>query len=659
MPIGSSAYDLLEVIINEFYFQGINTLNSLQRKFYIDTHFTDGSSIDITDYNRVFILQNKIINNSLNNYSNSNYFQEMTNKILKNIACFVDWRNESILENINRIDINDYYINNNYNINKQENIILFKDILNKLILSIIYNLKDDIEIDCETLKKVVFYYNFDNYQDDTRTKSSLRRDSNGDLNISTKNLESNNNDLETEKSIRHSLEFLIKIINIGLDKEKSEFDCDIKEIISSILDDIRNKNSLLFKNSSESKNELNENNNSNSNLNVNFGSNLLNMDLFSSLNFFNKSLAKYTYNLVDEEIDDYFEVYLNFIKNIMVKNLIPNNILENDNDTLYCKTINTNLIKEMKMNILLVEQETNQSTNYNENESMLNNISTISIFINKLFEINKRLEKYYKKKEEKENVYKTIIDDFYKVFNFEKTDSNSNIFENSNNIVDTQINKESLEPNNDFKLNFNYILYLLPGNCLELFNSNSNAFVNDFDKTAYINTSSYKFNNTSILNTNPSILNYSLANNSKENRQQNQANANQINLNFFNTSYLCRYIAKKDFTYRTLIANLWNNINYDASEDEIINSGRIQVLKENLDLYINEAENIFDLYLFKIELVKVPSLLLNSNRTLSNQGNELNESEEFLFWKNLKIIRKEDENNKKKGQEASNSIKIE
>jgi len=611
VPIGSFAYDLLETIINEMYFQGINILNSLQRKFYIDTYFGDGNNIDISDYNRVFILQSKIKFNSINSLSPVNYFQELTNKILKNIAGFVDWKSESIIKNIDKNEVNSGFICENGIFKEKEYLIYFNEFLVKILINCIYNLKDEIEINSDNLKKLIYHYYIENAQKDKNK-----------INNNIYLYESETNDLEGEKSLRLSIEFLIKIINIGLDKEKSEFDYDIREIINSILTDISQKSNLK---------DILENKQMES---------LFKTDSFTPLTEYNKKLQNYSYNLVDNEKDDFFEVYLALVKNILVKNFIPNSFYESEQDITYFKSINTNLIKEIKMNILLVEEEFVQNNIYDDTDNYIKNVSSLTNYINRLYMVNKNLDNFYENTQNKSNSYKPLIDDFFETFNFDN--KINKIFSNTqkeDNFESTQIHL-NLETDTNFKLNFNYIIYLLPGNLIDLF-CNENTGKNDAEKN-YINETFINFNST--------ILNSRLTSAKKESLNLSRGYYNQ---NLCNTSFLCRYIAKKDYIYKTLISNLWSNINFEEDEDEFINAKRYQILKENINFYINEAENIFNLYLFKIELFKTSFLIINLNKTLTTAINESIESVDFLFWKNLKIIRKEDEVVKKKGNETN------
>jgi hypothetical protein len=304
----------------------------------------------------------------------------------------------------------------------------------------------------------------------------------------------------------------------------------------------------------------------------------------------------------------------------------------------------------------------------------------LTSFINKLYLINKKLDCYYKTKEILGyNPYKTLIDDFFETFNFKSSSNNNNyknieneknIFcsenENENNLEAKQ-NYINLDFNSYFNLKFNYTIYLLPGNSHNLFSNSSNGNSNcskDMEKTFIPNNNNPNSinNNSNNKILNPTNHNGSLT--SAKRQSQNlevslNENSATNNSNICNTGFLSRYIAKKDYIYRMLVANLWSNIDFETTEDEYIYAKRFQMLKENLNFYIREAENIFNLYLFKIELIRPPYMIFNLNRALTNTANDVNDSVEFLFWKNLKIVRKEDEYAKKKGANESNLITIE
>lgn len=633
--------------------------------------------------------------NTNNNFDNSS-LQDLTNKILKNIAGFADWKNESIITQIDKNDINHSFVCYDKLISKNDYFIFsFKDFLVKMILNIAFNLKTELDIKAETLKKLIFYYKFEAFKDDVV-------DENGNLRsqaATTAPLDS-----ESLECIKNSAEFLIKIINVGLDKEKSEFDAEIKDVLSAILDDVSNKslpdnlninkNNLKKKiNSTEINNKYLNCNNSNNNNNNFTSSNFQEQDFYSPLTSYNKQLQSYAFNLVDSEKDDFLEVYINNLKKILVKNFIPGSSkFVSDQDAFYCKTINANLIKEIKMNILLVEEENIQQANiYDESDNTVKNISSLSNFINKLFVVNKNLDCYYKNKENtknENNVYKALIDDFFEIFNLKIKNSSDNEVGNNNgkifgyeneneNIFESTQNNINLDFNKYFTLDFNYLIYLLPGNSHDILkssgSSNSNSKFssnNDLsERTFFLNTDKIP----NYTNNNNNNLNQTLNNNSNmpgAKRQSQNLPPNSItqnlslsNPNICNTGFLSRYIARKDYIYRMLVSNVWSNFNYEISEDEYVNAKRYQLLKENICFYVNEAKNIFNLYLFKIELIRAPYMIFNLNRTLTNTGNDVNESVEFLFWKNLKILRKEDENavvgNKKKGANEANLITIE
>jgi len=689
----------------------------------VDTFFAESENIDVSDFNRLYILQskrkissnfnlNKGFSDSKSSYNN-NYLQDLTNKILKNIAGFVDWRKESIVTQTDKIDINQIFVSDCKLRGKNDFLIFFKDFLIKIILNIAFNLRAELDIKAETLQKFVSYYTCDSKGIEL-PKDAFAAEAESNL----KSQAPVALDAESLKCIKHSAEFLIKIINMGLDKQKSEFDEEMKEILNAILDDIVNKSSINnnffnnsnIKNNSTEINSLNFNNiidnniKSNNNPFNNHANNQANFpekhfrsnsresqqELFAPLTAYNKQLQSYAFNLVDIEKDDLFEVYISHLKNILVKNLIPTNSPFDSLEqyAFHCKTVNANLLKEIKMNILLVEEENIQAANiFDESESVVKNISSITNFINKLYVINKNLDCFYKNKEKKNivnNEYKALIDDFFETFNFSNKKNNNYFYrssvandagdklfgnyEDENIFEQLQNNNVNLDFNSYFPISFNYTIYLLPGNSHDLF-KNSHKNNDDSEKC-------FKPPNT---NTNNNYLNQSLNNNNNNhnsNTTSNSADAKRQSQNLIanpvitdnsrlnnphihNTGFVSRYIAKKDYIYRMLVANLWSNLNYEISEEEYINAKRYQLLKENISFYISEAQNIFNLYLFKIELFRPPYQIFNLNRNLTNTGNDINESTEFLFWKNLKIKRKEEDqgntNNKKKanGNEAN------
>lgn len=635
IPVGSFAMDLLEVLVNEMYFQGINILNSLQKKFNIDCYYGDSDKIDTTDFNKVFIIQKGVKKNTRNsfnekdvdkinslamsyrdfNFSNNNNpingnikslnTGNLTSKILRNIAGFIGWTNQSVLSKEDRNDINSIFICNSKNklSNKNDSLIKFNDLLIKLLLNILYNLQGELTVDQDLLKKLVLYYKVNHNNmfmegktlDNNAIKLIERSFYDNETITNNENIKSGNNDAnaidqESQKFIRISIEFLVKIINIGLDKDRLEFKEELKDIANGLLEEISKK---------DISNILNRNF-------LTFAK-----DNFLPLTDLKKRLYSYTYNLVDLDKDDYFEIYVHHLKQILSKNFLSNTNLnsELEQDQNLCRSVYINLLKETKINIVLLE-DTNSSSSALNTNPIDDNITSISFFVRELHKIYKSLDQYYKNKENKMNIYKYLIDDFFKLVNSNNTRQET--FECKENNI-------NLDFNNYFELNFNYTIYLLPAN---------SPSTGDKSNNSLLQNNSNKNNNISS-----SIF-------------DERANKDFLHMN--NSSFLCRYISKKDYIYKTLIYNLWNSVEFDNTENEALNAKRYGLLKENLDFYVSEADSIFNLFLYKIELTKTPAFMLSQNKTFTNLLGDANETEEILFWKNLKIIKREDESIKKK-----------
>lgn len=124
--------------------------------------------------------------------------------------------------------------------------------------------------------------------------------------------------------------------------------------------------------------------------------------------------------------------------------------------------------------------------------------------------------------------------------------------------------------------------------------------------------------------------------------------------NINNINFLSRFISKKDFVYSNMIFNIWSKLNFENFSEDFFEEKKIDLLKENLNFYVKEANKIFNLYLYKVEIFKIPYQMLYLNNKNSKNFDETNDCIEFLCWKNLKILKKNEEKKDKKKVEVNN-----
>ena len=183
-PISNYCNRVIENIINENTFQGISLLNKIRQAYYLDLIDNDITTIDTKTFKYTLIIYSKEWEKRHEGDKNS-FFE-----LLKYIK----------------------YLNNKPK-NKHNHKLIIKEILIKLLITIIYN--SDQKYNDDTFKKIYNEY-LPNYKD-------IYDDKNTSIN---------------DDKVKVSLDKLLKVIDLGLDKPINNFTEEInilaKKIISTI-----------------------------------------------------------------------------------------------------------------------------------------------------------------------------------------------------------------------------------------------------------------------------------------------------------------------------------------------------------------------------------------------------------------------------------------
>ena len=177
-PISNYCNSLMENIINENSFQGISVLNKIRQMFYIDLLDKETTSIELKHFRYTIIV-------------NSNEWEKRHSDGISN-------------DYFNLYKFLTYLIEKSKNKGSQK--ILIKEILIKVLITIVYN--SNQYFTDENFKKLYKHY-LPNYK------------------------EKNKND-DNEK-IKSSLDKILKIIDVGFDKTITDFDKEINILASKII----------------------------------------------------------------------------------------------------------------------------------------------------------------------------------------------------------------------------------------------------------------------------------------------------------------------------------------------------------------------------------------------------------------------------------------
>ena len=316
IPISNFTNNILENIINEISFQGITILNKIREVFFID--FLDKN---------VKNFETKYFNSAILVYDFEWEKKHFNNENIENFEVF------NIVKFINRIckkEKNNKY--NNFNL---------REFMMKIFNTILFNSNKNFSD--ENFQKIFlnFYPNYKN---------------------------NNNNNFEEENSnIKNSLDKILKIIDVGFDKNINDFMNEINIIAEKLINlDIKNF-------------EFNENENI-----------LETKDFLPITNFRNYlkpnyNLIKKIYKISENNINENFnlDIFDLYIKNFqfIIMNYFPYLINENEDELIEknLENLRENFYINYKINIVLFEQN-GTFNNFIENldKNIFNNNDKIS-----------------------------------------------------------------------------------------------------------------------------------------------------------------------------------------------------------------------------------------------------------------------------------------
>ena len=293
IPISNFTNNILENIINEISFQGITILNKIREVFFIDFLDKNVKNFDTKYFNSAILV-----------YDFEWEKKHLNNENVENFEVF------NIVKFINRLckkEKNNKY--NNFNL---------REFMMKIFNTILFNSNKNFSD--ENFQKIFlnFYPNYKN---------------------------NNNNNLEEENSnIKNSLDKILKIIDVGFDKNINDFMNEINIIAEKLINlDIKNF-------------EFNENENI-----------LETKDFLPITNFRNYlkpnyNLIKKIYKLSENNINENFnlDIFDLYIKNFqfIIMNYFPYLINENEDELIEknLESLRENFYINYKINIVLFEQ---------------------------------------------------------------------------------------------------------------------------------------------------------------------------------------------------------------------------------------------------------------------------------------------------------------
>ena len=291
-PISNYCNRVIENIINENSLQGISIFNKIRQMYYLDLIDHDITSIDTKLFKYTLVIHSK---------EWENRHQKDKNNVF-NVVKFID------------------YLKNKPKSKKTQKL-LFKELLLKLLITIIYN--SDQPFNDNTFKQLYEIYmpKCDNIYDD------------------------NNPSIENDK-VKASLDKLIKIIDVGFDKTLDNFNEEINIMAKKIL----------------AKTKYDE-------FNFEYKKNIMENEFYLPINSMRnyikphytefKTLYKYDKNNKDSNDDiNIFDSYINNFTKIV--NTYFKFLLTSSKDSILAKNlevIRKNFFQTFRINILLIEEE--------------------------------------------------------------------------------------------------------------------------------------------------------------------------------------------------------------------------------------------------------------------------------------------------------------
>lgn len=280
LPIGSLGLDIFEILINELYLQGISMCNKLRSIYMIDSlnNYSNNNNNNysfikstISDnkfnnemFNYIFNkeIEVKLFNKAIIVYSNESYNSDIENnknfiydwlyKSTNNAESTVIENNLNIKNNSNNVlnnnsnDINNDEFSSNslsFSAYNQKTHLSIKELLVSIFITIMRNSNIRINNDlCETIaKKMLSQPRIDYKLADKIFQKLINYDINNDFN--EKSNEHNNILERLNDSTLLSIKRILRIIDVGLDKNHCDFMTDLQEITQKLYE----KNTDFFK----------------------------------------------------------------------------------------------------------------------------------------------------------------------------------------------------------------------------------------------------------------------------------------------------------------------------------------------------------------------------------------------------------------------------
>ena len=292
-PISNYCNKVIENIINENTFQGISLLNKLRQAYYLDLIDNDITTIDTNMFKYTLIIYSKEWEKRHEGDKN-NYFD-----LLK----FIKYLNDKPK-------------------NKHNKKLVIKEILIKLLITIIYNSEQKFNDD--TFRKIYNLYlpNYQNIYDDKNTSIS-------------------------DDKVKASLDKILKIIDLGFDKTISDFTEEINILAKKIMSTISSAKAEKPKQ----------------------GDNIFENEFYLPINSMRNYLKpNYTEfkaiykddnnNKEEADIANIFDTYIKNFKNVV--NIYFKYFFNSPKDEITAKNLATmrkNFFQNYRINILLFEEE--------------------------------------------------------------------------------------------------------------------------------------------------------------------------------------------------------------------------------------------------------------------------------------------------------------
>ena len=328
-PVGTTCSNIMEIIINECTFQGISLLNKIREIYFIDSLDNDINVVETKYFKGVLVLYPK------------------------------DWDNRH-LESMKKGNPNAFNIIKFYNRLKvkskkeHKNKLLLRELIVKLFITILFNSKENFND--ETFKNIYlkFLPKYKSLYEVESTKKNKEEDEQEedieeDENINIEQEEKNNNKknnniyLQAYGVIKPSLDKLLKIVDVGMDKIIEDFNTELN-IISKKL--------IGINVGGKSKNEDEE-------------ESILESKAFLPISSFRSYLKpiyvdlKKLYNPKDN--DNSFDLYDYYLKTFIyvVENYFPYFLAKTGDEEMNnnIKILRRNFFNNFRLNLLIVEEE--------------------------------------------------------------------------------------------------------------------------------------------------------------------------------------------------------------------------------------------------------------------------------------------------------------